>query len=73
MVEPRWEDEDQEDQGWGDDNDEENEDWDGWDYGQEQNVDFAEPGLDRKGSSFDNAIDIYSTRKRMDINFVNES
>ena len=56
MVEARPESGDE----WGDGG-EDNDGWDDWDYGEEVNVDFEEPGLGRKASSFDNASDIYST------------
>ena len=46
-----------EDMEWGDDG--EDEDWGDWN---DVEVDFEEPELERQGSSFDNAFEIYSTK-----------
>lgn len=62
-----------EDQGWDDAGmDEDGDDWGDWgdDAAAAVAVDLEEPALGRQGSSFDNAMDIYTTKKRLDISFV---
>ena len=60
------------------------EDWDnnvegdggGWDDWSDNEVDvagFNEPELERQGSSFNNALEIYSTKGRTDVKFVCEA
>lgn len=51
--------------------DDEGDDWGDWnDDAAAVAVDLEEPAFGRQGSSFDNAMDIYTTKKRLDISFV---
>ena len=43
-------------------------DWDEW--ADDPEVDYEEPKLNNQGSSFNNALEIYSTKTRKDVNFV---
>ena len=54
---------------WGDDG--EQEDWDDWDQA-EVGVDFEQPDFGRQASDFENASQIYSTKQRLDIKFVDK-
>ena len=57
---------------WGQENDGgEDDDWGEWDEA-EVNVEFEQPDLNRQGSSYDNTVEVYSTRQRMDIKFVDK-
>ena len=70
MVEARddndWGDDDDD---WGDDAD--GEGWDDWDVNEPDISDLREPEFDHRTSSFNNALEIYSTKGRTDIKFSN--
>ena len=63
MVEAR------DDDDWGDDAD--GEGWDDWDVNEPDISDLREPEFDHRASSFNNALEIYSTKGRTDIKFSN--
>ena len=58
-----------EDDDWGDGED--LDDWGDWED-PEVNMEFDEPGLNKNVSSFNNAMEIYSSKGRKDINFVTQ-